>query len=127
MKPREGRADWPPGRSERTESSSVIYSRASLSRPARGWSEDGSAKVELFRKESTPCAEDGSKAGDEKFVVGSGFDGALLCCEELFLEDCPVSAFQMDAISGRRLMERREGNVENERDMQNRMLCFAGV
>lgn len=65
MKPREGRADWPPGRSERTESSRVMYSRASLSRPARGWSCEGSAKVELLRKESTPCAEEGSKGGDE--------------------------------------------------------------
>lgn len=54
--------------------------------------------MELLRKESTPCAEEGSKAGDEKFEVGSGAAGALLCCDELFLEDCPVNAFQRDAM-----------------------------
>lgn len=29
-------------------------------------------------------------------MVGSGVAGALPCCDELFLEDCPVNAFQRD-------------------------------
>lgn len=99
MKPREGSTDCPPGRSDSAESSRVMYSSAPLSRPARGWREDGSAKVELLRKEPTPSAEEGSKAGEEKLVVGSGVGGGalLFCCEE-FLEDCPVRAFQMEDI-----------------------------
>lgn len=79
----------------------MIYSSASLSRPARGCSWEGSAKVELLRKESTPCAEEGSNGVDEKVVVGSGGGGggALLCCDELFLLDfCPVNAFQREDI-----------------------------
>lgn len=96
MKPLDGRTDWLPGRSERADSSRVRYSRVSLFRPARGCSCDGSAKDELFRKTSTPCADDGSNG----VWCGSGKDVGV--CEELCAEGgCdedlrPVNASQID-------------------------------
>ena len=75
MKPREGRTDCDPGRSDSTESSSVIYSSVSLFSPARGCSCEGSAKAELPRKESTPWAEEGSKDEDVYNEVEVELDG----------------------------------------------------
>lgn len=109
MKPREGRTEFPPGRSETADSSRVMYSRASLLRPARGCSCEGSANAELFRKESTPCAEDGSNGGGLKLVVGSGGDGAWLCSGLLWLDFWPVNAFQREDISAGGQYTREEG------------------
>lgn len=104
-------ADCEPGRSERAESSRVKYSRLSLFRPARGCNCEGSAKADGLRKESTPCAvegskgagmkewvdvdvEDGSDAGSED-EGGDDEDCCCCCCWEDFR---PVSASQIDIL-----------------------------
>ena len=91
-------AVWAPGRSVKAESSKVKYSKLSLFRPARGCSKEGSAKAELFRKESTPSASVGLKGGGLKLLVGAVSadveDGDDCCSEDDDLR--PVKRSQID-------------------------------
>lgn len=86
-----------PGRSVKAESSKVKYSKLSLLRPARGCSKEGSAKAELFRKESTPSASVGLKGGEVKVVVGavSADVGEDDCCS-VGVDLRPVKRSQKD-------------------------------
>jgi hypothetical protein len=94
--------DCAPGKSDNAESSSVMYSKLSLFKPARGCNWDGSAKAELLRNESTPCASEGSKGGGVKVSVGVCVDeeGVLDVEDDEVEEDFrPVSASQIDILT----------------------------
>lgn len=78
-------------------------------KPARGWSWEGSAKAELFKKASTPWGSDESKGPGPNVLVGVDVEvevevddeeeaaGEAGCCEDD--EDLrPVRASQIDMV-----------------------------